>query len=207
MRVLSFTQTHALSGWQVRRGLGPQMERVKGQHQQIMRGFVMRETSALKTSLSVSEGGSISYPSARVCGNSWIMISVHSTVKALVVWQQRRCALPRWNGPRATIQRYLSSLFTRSARGPNSTKDTHLWAASLSVCFPPKAEPGPWGPEDALEGSNACWSSYSSWEFSRATSEPGCHTSGGTEGHCNTAPTFQRPAERERGGKHWMSLL
>lgn len=32
------------------------MERVKGQHEQIMRGFVMREALALKTSLSVSEG-------------------------------------------------------------------------------------------------------------------------------------------------------
>lgn len=92
-------------------------------------------------------------------------------------------------------------------RDQTSTKDTHLWVASLSVCFPPKAGPWSWGPEDALEGSNAFWSSYSSWEFSRATSEPGCHTSGGTEEHCNTAPTFQRPAERDRGGKHWMSLL
>lgn len=159
------------------------MERVKGQNEQIMRGFVMREALAWKTSLLVSEGDvfAILLQGCVESLESWS--GCKKTVKAWVVWQQKTLRLA-WFGMsqkqrfKGTSLLYLYTL----PEDQTSTKDTHLWAAALSVCFLSKAEPWPWGPEDALEGSNAFWSSYSSWEFSRATSEPGCHTSGGHRG-------------------------
>lgn len=117
--VLSFTQTHVLCGWQVQCGRRPQMESVKGQNEQIMRGFVMREALAWKTGLSGSEGDVFS-------------VLLHECVETLESWSgctklwkpgwfgsKRHWGSPSWNEPKATIQRYLSSLFTRSAWGPN----------------------------------------------------------------------------------------
>lgn len=117
--VLGFTQTHVLWGWQVRRGRGPQMERVKGQSVQIMSGFVMREALARTTSRSVSEGDVFS-------------ILPQECVETLESWSgctklwkpgwfgsERLRGSFGWNEPKATIQRYLSSLFTRCAWGPS----------------------------------------------------------------------------------------
>lgn len=189
--VLGFTQTHVLCGWQVRRGREPQTERVKGQNVQIMRGFVMREALAWKTSLSVSEGDVF----LSFCESVWKLLNHDQGAQnceslgglaandmeiGLVGMNQKQ----RLKG---TSLLYLHAL----PEDRTSTKDTHLWVASLSVYFPLNAEPWPWGPEDPLEGSNAFWSSYSSWEFSRATSEPGCHTSGAQRSIVTQSPRFR----------------
>lgn len=71
------------------------------------------------------------------------MISVHKTVKAWVVWQQRRRALPSWNGPKATISKVpLLFIYTLCLRTKPALK-THTFEPPLFQCvFLLKPSPG-----------------------------------------------------------------
>lgn len=90
-----------------------------------------------------------------------------------------------------SIQMCLFLFLTHSAY---LTKHTHLRVVSLSVFCKLSPRPTSMSPRGRNPGFGMLkgfWHEFSSREFSRATSMPGCHTSGGTERHCDPAPTFR----------------
>lgn len=118
-----------------------------------------------------------------------ITISTHKIVKAWLVWQPNTAFLAKLQ-QLSTFQRCL--FFSHALPISLNTLTLELSLFQCVASWVPDSQA--WDPEDAIPGFGrfeGFWHGYLSWKFPRATSVPGCHTSGGTEEHCGPAPTFR----------------
>lgn len=118
----------------------------------------------------------------------------------LKIWQpdssggQTQYPFPDWNMPNVTIQRCPFLFLTCPAHRRNYYEAQTPSSGLSSWVLREVRDNEAWTPRGSVLGFGrfkCFWCIYSSWECSRALPVPGCHTSGGTEEHCDPAPTFR----------------